>query len=275
MKKVSFQGEKGAYSEDAAAQFWNEEIQPVPQKTFKQVFEAVTEGASNYGIIPIENSLTGSIHQNIDLLLDFHLFIAGEIILRIHHHLMARPNVHFSHIKRIYSHPQALQQCSDFLESHQEIEAVPMYDTAESAAFLQEQKSSDGAAIASLRASQDYHLHVLKKGIENHQQNYTRFLVIAVKAEIPEKSGKTSVVFSTKDIPGALFKAISVFALRDINLLKIESRPLRSGSWKCWFYLDFEGSMESETCRNAISHLKEITSFLKVLGSYPAGKVIN
>jgi prephenate dehydratase len=275
MKIVSFQGEKGAYSEYAAAQFWNEEIQPVPQKTFKRVFEAVTEGHSDFGIIPIENSLTGSIHQNIDLLLDFQLSIVGEIILRIHHHLLALHHVQFSQIKRIYSHPQALQQCSEFLESHQQIEAVPMYDTAGSAAFIQEQQISNGAAIASLRAGQDYGLHVLKKGIENNQQNYTRFLVIATAPVIPKKSGKTSIVFSTKDIPGALFKAISVFALRDINLLKIESRPLQSGPWKYWFYLDFEGSMEEEACRNAIAHLKEISSFLKVLGSYTAGKVIN
>jgi len=275
MKKVSFQGEKGAYSEAAAIQFWHESIQPVPQKTFKSVFESVTSKISEYGIIPIENSLTGSIHQNIDLLLDFHLSVVGEIIMRIHHHLLVNKNIDFSDIKQIYSHPQALQQCSDFFEKHRHIDAVPMYDTAGSAAYLATNRIQNGAAIASLQASQDYGLHVLKKGIENNQQNYTRFLIIAKSPSTPKKSGKTSIVFSTKDIPGALFKAISVFALRDINLLKIESRPLQSGPWKYWFYLDFEGTMNQEACCNAINHLGEITSFLKVLGSYPKGKVVN
>lgn len=275
MKKVSFQGEKGAYSEAAAVQFWHEEVQPVPQKTFKSVFEAVASGASEFGIIPIENSLTGSIHQNMDLLLEFNLSVIGEIILRIHHHLLALKGVKLSHLRHIYSHPQALQQCSDFLESFETVEAVPMYDTAGSAAYLLENQITDGAAIASIRASRDYGLQVLKKGIENHQQNFTRFLVISKTSHLPKKSGKTSVVFSTKDIPGALFKAISVFALRDINLLKIESRPLRSGPWRYWFYLDFEGNMNQESCSNAINHLKEITSFIKVLGSYPVGKIID
>jgi prephenate dehydratase len=209
-----------------------------------------------------------------DLLLDFHPSVIGEIILRIHHHLLALKGVDEKAVKRVYSHPQALQQCSEFLEAWENVEAVPMYDTAGSAAFLAENNIRDGAAIASLRASQDYGLRVLKKGIENKQHNYTRFLVISNTPPAPQEAGKTSIVFSTKDIPGALFKAISVFALRDINLLKIESRPLQTGPWKYWFYLDFEGSMEDEACRNAIKHLEEITSFLKILGSYPAGRIV-
>ncbi|MBN1780005.1 prephenate dehydratase [bacterium] len=275
MKKVSFQGEKGAYSEAAAVHYWHEKVLPVPQKTFKDVFISVHEASCDFGIIPIENSLTGSIHQNIDLLLEFELSVVGEIILRIHHHLMALKGVRLSQIRRVFSHPQALQQCSNFLENWSGVEAVPMYDTAGSAAYVLEHGLKDCAAIASLQASQDFGLNVLKKGVENNQQNYTRFLIISKTPDMPEKSGKTSIVFSTKDIPGALFKAISVFALRDINLLKIESRPLRSGPWKYWFYLDFEGRMNQEPCLNAIQHLGEITSFLKVLGSYPAGKIID
>jgi prephenate dehydratase len=273
MKKIAFQGEKGAYSEDAAVSYMHG-IQPIPQKTFRAVFDCVSSGTCDLGIVPIENSLTGSIHQNMDLLLENELSITGEIMLRIHHHLMALKGVKLTQIRRIFSHPQALQQCTDFLESHPEIEPIPMYDTAGSAAFIQENQIRDGEAIASHRASEDYHLNVLKKGIEDTEQNYTRFLIISRTPVIPGKSGKTSIVFSTKDIPGALFKAISVFALRDINLLKIESRPLRSGPWKYWFYLDFEGTMKQEACIHAINHLGEITSFLKVLGSYPAGKIV-
>lgn len=150
-----------------------------------------------------------------------------------------------------------------------------MYDTAGSARFIAERKIRDGACIASAQAGKDYGLALLKAGIENHEQNYTRFLVISRQAVTPSRKAKTSVVFSLKDIPGGLFKALSVFALRDINLLKIESRPLRRGPWKYWFYLDFEGTMLDPACAHAIDHLGEITRFLKVLGSYPAGKIVD
>ena len=274
MIKVSFQGEKGAFSELAAVEYWGEDVQPVPQKSFKNVFEAVRDGNSQFGIIPIENSQTGSIHQNIDLLLEFDLAVIGEIILRIHHHLMAPESVPLESIRRVFSHPQGLQQCSDFLESLPDVECIPMYDTAGSAAFLIENKIRDGAAIASLQASKDYGLEVLKKGVENNAQNFTRFLIISPEQTLCPECTKTSIVFSLKDIPGALFKAISVFALRDINLLKIESRPLAQGPWRYWFYIDFEGSLKDEACNNAINHLGEISLFLKVLGSYKQGRVV-
>lgn len=274
MIKVAFQGEKGAYSEDAAYHFWTENIEPIAAKKFKDIFSAVANKTCEYGIIPIENSLTGSIHQNIDLLLEFHLSIVGEIILRVKHHLLSLPGVKLNHVKSIYSHPQALEQCSNYLDTLSDAEIVPMYDTAGSARFLLENKKTDGAAIASSRAGQDYGLQVIKKDIENNHQNFTRFLIIARNPKNPKQHAKTSIVFSTKDIPGALFKALSVFSLRDINLLKIESRPLRKGPWKYWFYLDFEGSINEEVCKNALHHLQEITSFLKILGSYPMGKII-
>ncbi len=271
---IAFQGEKGAFSEAAAYGYWGNEINLEPCRTFKSVFETVKCGSADFGIIPIENSLTGSIHQNVDLLLDYELCIIGEIILRVQHNLMAANNIKLKDIKTIYSHPQALMQCSDFLEELADTECIPTYDTAGSAKKIAEDCSSDCAAIASIQASKDYGLHVLKKDIENNKQNYTRFLIIKPEMEIPGKDPKTSVVFSTKEMPGALFKSLSVFALRDINLLKIESRPLRKGPWKYWFYLDFEGSMEDEACKRAIGHLEEITAFIKILGSYSKGKVI-
>ncbi len=273
MKKVAFQGEKGAFSEDAAYHYFKNQIECVPKDTFKNVFQAVVSSECTYGIIPIENTTTGSIHHNVDFLLEFNLSVIGEIILRIQHNMLAFQKSRLKDIQKVYSHPQALEQCSNFLSSLKNTEIVPMYDTAGSARFIAEQQSTTGGAIASRRAGEVYNLHVLKKDIENNHQNYTRFLIISQKTNNPKKGGKTSIVFSTKNIPGALFKSLSVFALRDINLLKIESRPLRKGPWEYWFYLDFEGSMEEEVCCNAINHLKEITDFLKILGSYPKGKV--
>jgi prephenate dehydratase len=274
MIKVAFQGERGAFSEDAAFHFWGRQILPKPQKTFRHIFQAVRSRECEYGILPIENSFTGSIHQNIDLLLEFDLSITGELILRIRHHLLGLKDANLDQIERVYSHPQALEQCSLFLDKLPQTECTPMYDTAGSAKFIASENNRALAAIATNRAGKEYHLKVLKKEIENNPFNYTRFLVISREQDKLQKGSKTSIVFSTKDIPGALFKSLSVFALRDINLLKIESRPLRKGDWKYYFYLDFEGNVQDEACSNAINHLKEITQFLKVLGSYPTGRVV-
>jgi prephenate dehydratase len=273
-KKIAFQGEKGAFSEDAACHFFRTSILPVPCRTFKDVFKSVSSGKSCFGVVPIENSQTGSIHQNVDLLLEFNLSIIGELVMRIHHCLLAIKGTRLSDLNKVYSHPQALEQCSQYLGGLKRVEILPMYDTAGSARFIAENRTHSTGAVASLRAGKDYGLHVLARGIENHELNFTRFLFVAKKAMHPGKGGKTSIVFSTKNIPGALFKSLSVFALRDINLLKIESRPLRKGPFEYWFYLDFEGSIGEEPCKNAINHLKEITTFVKILGSYPVGIII-
>jgi prephenate dehydratase len=271
MKAVAFQGEKGAYSEKAAFEFFGNSIELCPCSTFKGVFESVESGQCYAGIVPIENSLTGSVHQNYDLLLDHQLRIHGELYLRIAHNLMALAGVGLEEIEKVYSHPQALEQCREFLEDWKGVEVVPAYDTAGSAKRLVDQQIRNGAAIASEQAAKDYGLNILKTGIESNHQNYTRFLVLRKKQEISKTADKTSIVFSFKDIPGALFKSLSVFALRDINLLKIESRPLHGSPWKYFFYLDFEGNLNEERCQNAIRHLEEITTFLKVLGCYPEG----
>lgn len=273
--KIAFQGEMGAYSEEAAFAYWGNQIVPIPHKSFKTVFEAVQSGFCPYGLIPIENSLAGSIHQNYDLLLRNELQIVGEIKYRIRHNLLALKGVQIEQLKKIYSHPQALDQCSEFIESLAGVEAVPMYDTAGSALYVAEHGYRDAAAIASARAALTFNLDILKSSIENNHRNYTRFLVIAKMPQPFGGNAKTSIVFSMKDIPGALFKALAVFALRDINLLKIESRPLRNSPWSYMFYLDFEGQLQDEAINNAIHHLREITSFLKILGSYPVGQEVD
>lgn len=272
---VALQGEHGSFSELAAVHYFGSTLSgTLPCKTFEDVFRSVQNRTVHAGIIPIENSLFGSIHQNYDLLQRYPLRIVGEIMVRISHSLLALPGVSLRNITHIYSHPQALGQCEAFLKSMKHVEAVPMYDTAGAAKMIKEDGRRDAAAIASSQAATMYGLRELRKGIESDHHNFTRFLVLSRENVIPKGKAKTSLVFSTKDIPGALFKALSVFALRDINLHKIESRPMIGKPWEYLFYVDFEGTMESERSRNAIRHLEEIASYMKILGCYPVGKTV-
>ncbi|MDQ7064417.1 MAG: prephenate dehydratase [candidate division KSB1 bacterium] len=272
--RVAFQGEVGAYSEQAAVSFFGAGIELLPLPDFRSIFEAVAQDRAHAAVVPIENSLAGSVHQNYDLLLEFRLPITGEIYLRIRHHLMALPGVRKQDIRRVISHPQALEQCREFLQQWPDIEIVPYYDTAGSAKRLREANLRDTAAIASHQAALEYDLNILASEIESDHQNFTRFLTIEKQENIPDEDGKTSIVFATKDIPGALFKSLAVFALRDINLQKLESRPLLGRPFQYLFYLDFEGSLRDEACRNALNHLGEITRFLQVLGSYRKGQFV-
>jgi prephenate dehydratase len=268
---VAFQGAHYAFSEIAAKNYFSEEIECLPCKSFERVFAVVENGEATFGIIPVENSLTGSIHRNIDLLLEKDLHIVGETFLRIEQHLIAARGVQLKDIKTIYSHPQALEQCRNFLSKLDGIESVASYDTAGSAKMILDKNLRDAAAIASRRAAEDYGMDILCEEIEDIPENFTRFHIIARESIKLGEPDKTSIVFSMKNIPGALFKSLSVFALRDIDLLKIESRPLRGRPWVYFFYLDFQGHTGEERCINAIRHLQEITSYLKVLGSYKSG----
>lgn len=267
---VSFQGARYAFSEIASNKFFKNHLDYYPCKNFDGVFETVDKGIANYGVIPIENSLTGSIHRVYDLLLNHDLIIVGEVSLRIEQHLIAHPGVELKDIRVIYSHPQALEQCRKFLTSIEHIESVASYDTAGSVKMIKDENIKHAAAIGSRLAAQDYGMKIIKEEIEDIPENFTRFYVLSKKQEYFGKPNKTSIVFSVKSIPGALFKSLSVFALRDIDLLKIESRPLRGRPWDYIFYLDFSGDQEEERCQNAIRHLAEITTELKVLGSYRA-----
>ncbi len=267
---IAFQGARYAFSEMAARQFFNDEFNAVPCRTFDDVFETVVANGADYGVIPVENSLTGSIHRVYDLLLSHDLKIVGEISLRVEQHLIAHPGVALEEIRVIYSHPQALEQCRKFLTSLKNVESVASYDTAGSVKMIRDQKMRQAAAIGSHWAAKDYGMQIIKTEIEDIPENFTRFYVLSREPKTFGDPDKTSIVFSMQSIPGALFKSLSVFALRDIDLLKIESRPLRGRPWDYIFYLDFAGSMEQERCKNAIRHLEEITTQLKVLGSYPA-----
>jgi len=264
--KVAFQGEPGAYSEEAVLNYYGK-VDTLPCESFDAVFEAVNSGRCDAALIPIENSLAGSIHQNYDLFLHHDLHITGEYLLRVRHCLIALPGVKIKDIKKAISHPQALGQCAGYLRGRK-IKPEAVYDTAGSVKILGESGARDTAAIASRRAAEMYGMHIVDEGIEDNSENYTRFLAIQKKATTPEKEAKTSIVFTLHNQPGALFKALSVFALRDLDLTKIESRPLQGKPWEYLFYIDFLGSASDEKVQRALDHLEEYAVMLRVLGSY-------
>ena len=271
--RVAFQGEPGAYSEQAVFNYFGD-VETQPCESFDMVFETVVSGACETGLIPIENSLAGSIHQNYDLLLRHDLHIVGEYPLRVQHCLIALPGVKKDDIKKVISHPQALGQCAAYLRGLG-VKTESVYDTAGSVKMLNESGAQDTAAIASRRAAELYGMQLLEEGIEDNAENYTRFLAISktpVNPTLVTAQGageaKTSIVFTLKNQPGSLFKCLSVFALRDIDLTKIESRPLQGKPWEYLFYIDFIGAAHEETTRKALDHLGEYALMLRVLGSY-------
>jgi len=272
--KISYQGEPGAFSEQAAKAYFGRSCEVAARQTFNEIFEDVERGRSAFAIVPIENSLHGSVHQNFDLLWKHRVHIVGEIKLRIKMNLLALPGVRIKDLRAVYSHPQALGQCEKFLRKLKNVSVNPFYDTAGAAKMIALERRRDAAAIASLQAATDYGLKVLRPGIESDHRNFTRFLVIARKQIRPKRNAKTSLIFSTKNIPGALFKCLSVFALRNINLLKIESRPIVGAPWEYLFYLDIEGDAREKECINALNHLQELTAYFKNLGSYESGNIV-
>jgi chorismate mutase/prephenate dehydratase len=269
--EVAFQGEVGAYSEEAAFQFFGSSIQIRPRETLEDVFKAVEEGEAQFGVVPVENSLEGSISRAYDLMLDSNLMVCGETELRVIHCLIASPGAGLDTVKRVYSHPQALGQCRNFLK-HLNAELIPTYDTAGSVKMLKEKGLSDSAAIASVRAAEIYGMKIIARGIEDNPNNFTRFFILSREDSSPSGNDKTSIVFSTKDKPGALYGALGEFARRKINLTKLESRPTRQKPWQYNFYLDFEGHREDRQAREALESLEKNSIFVKVLGSYPRAK---
>ena len=267
--RIAYQGEPGAYSEAAALRF-EPEAETRPLRSFEEVFAAVTGGHTTHGILPMENSIGGSIHRNYDLLLEHDLPIVGEVELRVEHCLLAHPGSTLADLRAIHSHPQALAQCERFLRGLDGVEIVAIYDTAGGARLIREQALRDVGAIASRRAAEVFGLEVLRENLEDPGLNITRFFVIGRAPAPPGEADKTTVVFALPSVPGALFKALSVFALRDINLTKLESRPVRGRPWEYLFYADLAVARQDLTCAQALVHLAEFARWTKTLGTYRA-----
>ena len=271
MKTVAFQGERGAYSESAVYQFFGNSTHIKPCNEFKDVFDSVCEKEADFGVIPVENSLEGSITQNYDLFLRYDLKVCAEVVVKVEHCLISNPGVALEDIKVVYSHPQALGQCRNFLEEFGH-ELIPTYDTAGSVKMIKEKGLKNAAAIASERAASLYGMHILSKDIADNPENYTRFFVLSSKDSVPTGKDKTSLIFAAKHEPGSLYRALGEFAKRNINLTKIESRPTRQTPWEYNFYLDFEGHRTQPQCAETLIALEKFAVFVKVLGSYPKAR---
>ena len=277
---VSIQGESGSFSHQAAIQIFGPRVRVLPCPNFELVFTSLRDRKAGAALIPIENTLHGSVHENYDHLLQFDFRIVAETSVRIVHNLIALPGVKYRQIRQVYSHPVALNQCLRFLAANPQMERMPFYDTAGSVKMLAEEKPADAAAIASRVAAEIYGARILRRSIEDDHRNFTRFFLLrraawkgkSVPAPAKNSPWKTSLVFTTRNIPGALFRALSAFSLRDINLAKIESRPLRGKPWEYLFYLDLLGQVDEPRVQNALGHLRELADFLRVLGCYPPAR---
>jgi arogenate/prephenate dehydratase len=262
--RIAYQGEPGAYSE-AAALLFSPHAETLPCKTFDDVFHAVLHKRATHGIVPMENSIGGTIHRNYDLLVDHEIPITGEVELDVVHCLQALPGTKIEDIKIVYSHQQALAQCERYLrELGVTVEAV--YDTAGGAKLVAEQRLTGAAALASRRAAEVFGLDVIQEAVQDYEFNITRFFVIG--GSQPTDADKTTIVYALPSTPGSLFKALSVFALRDINLSKLESRPIRGRPWEYLFYVDIEARRDELPCARALAQLGEFAKWSRVLGTY-------
>ena len=270
MTHVSFQGERGAYSESAAREFFNEEIKSVPLATFAEVLENTSLGKTEYAILPVENSLEGSVGESYDLLYLTSLNATGEIYHRIKHCLIGIGKL--EQVDTVYSHPQALGQCRKFIEQHS-MKTIPTYDTAGSVKIIKELNKKNCASIASRAASAICDMPIIAENIANNLNNYTRFLILSKKESPETGNDKTSIIFSIKHEPGSLHRIIENFHKNNVNLTKIESRPTKANTWEYNFYVDFEGHEKNSQISEMLDKIKQDTLFMKVLGSYPSAKL--
>ncbi len=267
---VAFQGAHGAYSEEAISRQFGEDATTLPCESFPDIFKAIQRGKATNGMLPVENSLAGTVAQAYELLMEYDFRVQAEILLPIEHHLLAHADTPIDDVQRVKSHPQALAQCAETLR-RRGWEAIPTYDTAGAAHALAEHPEPNTAVIASAFAAELYKLVVLESGIEdNPGNNVTRFFAIGIDDAQRRDPSKTSLVFAVRHRPRALYDCLGAFALRNINLTKIESRPMRGRPWQYWFYLDFEGHWRDTGAEAALVDLLRQASIVKMLGSYPA-----
>ena len=270
-KRVAFQGERGAFSEEAAVKLLGEDIQLVPRPTFESLFVAINEGLADYLLAPVENSLAGSVHRSYDLLLESSLHISGEVIIPIAHFLIGCPGASFEAIETVESHPVALAQCERFFAAHPQLQRIATEDTAGSAARVVAQGKRTRAAIAGMRAANIYGGAVLREHLEDHPENYTRFVLLTSSTKLNPEADKLSLVLKLQHRAGALHHALEPFARRGIDLLKIESRPIKGRPWEYHFYLDLQASLSDSEVIAALAELRERATEVRVLGNYRAG----
>jgi len=270
--RIAFQGERGAFSEEAAVKLLGEEIQLVPRPTFEALYAAIQDGLADYILAPIENSLAGSVHRSYDLLIASGLHIQAEVVIPIVHNLIGPPGATFERVTQVSSHPVALAQCERFFASHPAIKRVAADDTAGSVREVVRSGDPTKAAIASRRAAKVYGGTILREHLEDHPENYTRFLLLAPSAEVAENADKLSLVVHLAHKPGSLCLALNAFARRNLNLLKIESRPIPGKPWSYSFYLDLQASLKDPNTVEALKELKQFTESVKILGCYPQAK---
>ncbi|MEO0184480.1 MAG: prephenate dehydratase domain-containing protein [candidate division WOR-3 bacterium] len=265
--KVYFQGTRGAYSEVVAFKYFGEETETIGLKKFEDTFDAINDDSQAYAILPIENSLMGSIHRNYDLLLTNEVWIIAEVELRITYNLFGVGKI--EDIREIWSHPAVLEQCREFISKNSNYRFVSFFDSAGAAEAVIEEHRENVGIIAGPQIESIYGLKVLIKQIEDNKMNFTRFLILSKREKIyTGKDAKSSLVFGVKNEPGVLFRSLSIFALRNIDLVKLESRPIIGKPWEYIFYIDFRGSIAQEHCRNAVDNLREVSVYHKFLGSY-------
>ena len=270
MIKVSFQGERGAYSEAAAKSFFQEHIETIPSPTFAQTLQYTIDQKTEYSVLPVENSLEGSVGESYDLLYSTSLNAVGEVYNKIEHCLIGFGKL--DEIKTVYSHPQALGQCREFLQKWN-MKTVPTYDTAGSVKIIKEMANKEISCIASKNASEIYQVPIIAENIADNSNNYTRFLVLSKKTTKESRKDKTSIIFSIKHEPGTLYQIIESFQKFEVNLTKIESRPKKTTAWEYNFYVDFEGHEENHKIKEMLEIISENTTFFKILGSYPSAKL--
>ncbi len=268
IQHAAFLGEIGTFSHKACIQYFGEKIKPLPAPSFKAIFEAVKKGDGDFGVIPLENSLTGSIHENYDLLLNYDLKIVGEITLRIIHHLIGKPGTGTENIKKVLSPPLAFQQCRQFLDRHEDWELVPVKDTAGAVKEITQTTDGTMVAIGSREAAEIHGMEVIEEGIETNPRNYTRFGIISRHHLDKGLRQKSSIIFSTGHQPGALYEVLKIFAENGINLVKLESRPIQGKPWEYMFYVDLEADVQADDFQPILAMIDEKTDYLKVLGSY-------
>jgi len=270
MNRVSFQGERGAYSEAASISFFEGEIETIPCPTFADALKNTENGVSDYSVLPVENSLEGSVGESNDLLLSTKLNVVGEIYHRIHHCLIGTGSI--EDIDTVYSHPQALGQCRQFIQKNS-LNTIPSYDTAGSVKIIKDLNKNSVACIASKNAAKIFGVPVIQEGIEDNTNNYTRFLIFSKEKNDKTENSKTSIIFSVKHEAGTLYQIINEFYQHKINLTKIESRPNKSTAWEYNFYVDFEGHQDDSAIKDMLEKLRNHSTFLKILGSYPIAKL--